>query len=109
MIWNGQNSEMRKRSAWLGGLLVLVFLSAQVLSLHHTAEFGDATHSHNGQMCDISTYGDRTDDCDAPVSISYAPRSFADPSAAPVSFVLIVDPQDTRPPSRAPPHSRKTA
>lgn len=51
---------MRRR---VTGLFVAAFLGFQFISLLHAVEYGHDEHEHNGSVCYVATYLDKTESC----------------------------------------------
>ncbi len=49
--------DMNKK---LGLFVIFAFLSVQIFSFAHAAQYSFIKHKHNGQVCDIYLHGERT-------------------------------------------------
>ena len=59
-------AAMKKRS---GLLLSAVFLSVQILSILHLAQYGFEQHQHNGHLCEIFIHNEKTQHADVPLPL----------------------------------------
>lgn len=71
----------------LGLVLVVVFLSVQMLSLLHMAEHNFEKHEHNGKICSIFLYGEQTKSADTATPLVLSEQIFTEAKIQ--SFVSI--------------------
>lgn len=86
------------------GMLALLIMSMQTVSIAHAAQFGDAPHEHNGMVCTMDAIAvSHVAIIPAPVVAVYVPVYVAPVYQTSYISAAYITPQGRAPPPRSPP------